>query len=140
MTLALIVAGETPNLAWLEGEWCTEPVDGRQTCELWGPARGGTMLGTSQTVRDGKTRAYEYMRIELEDEIAIFHGSPQGAPRFRFARADARRAGLPSPIPVTIIRSAFDTGGAAKSWSPKSRWPTGRSRCAGCSNACVDRS
>ena len=43
MMVLLAAAGAAPNLAWLEGEWCTKPANGRQTCELWGPARGGTM-------------------------------------------------------------------------------------------------
>jgi hypothetical protein len=61
--LMLAAAAEVPNLAWLEGDWCTQRANGRQTCEHWGPARGGTMLGTSQTVRDGRTREFEFMRI-----------------------------------------------------------------------------
>lgn len=94
MMLLLAAAGEAPNLAWLEGEWCTQPTSGRQTCELWGPARGGTMLGTSQTVREGKTRDFEYMRIELGDGVAIFHGSPRGAPAVPFRESGREAAGI----------------------------------------------
>jgi hypothetical protein len=90
---------QSPDLAWLEGEWCTRPAQGRQTCEHWGPMRGGTMLGTSQTVRDGKTRDYEFMRIELVDGVAVFHGSPRGAPAvpFREAARSARNIVFANP-------------------------------------------
>lgn len=84
-------ASQAPDLAWLEGEWCTEPANGGQTCELWGRARGGVMLGTSQTVRQGKTSDFEFMRIELADGGAIFHGAPRGAPAVAF-RESGREA------------------------------------------------
>jgi hypothetical protein len=87
-------AGDLPNLAWLEGEWCTDPANGRQTCEIWGPARGGTMLGFSQTVRDGRTRDYEFMRIELTDGAAVFHASPRGAAPSAFSQSTREATGI----------------------------------------------
>lgn len=99
--LAAAAAAPT-DFAWLEGEWCTLPANGRQTCELWGPARGGTMLGTSQTVRDGKMRDFEFMRIELGEAGAVFHGSPRGAPAVPF-RESAREANG-----ITFINAAHD--------------------------------
>lgn len=94
--LAILAGSAAPPaaLAWLEGEWCTVPADGRQTCEHWGPARGGTMLGTSQTVRDGKTRDFEFMRIELTADGAVFHGAPRGAPAVAFREIAREKAGI----------------------------------------------
>jgi hypothetical protein len=65
LALAVLAAGsvQTPDLTWLQGQWCTRVEQGRQTCEQWAPMRGGMMLGTSQTVRDGETREFEFMRI-----------------------------------------------------------------------------
>jgi hypothetical protein len=90
--IALAVgAADLPNLAWMEGQWCTPLVNARQTCENWGPARGGTMLGTSQTLRDGKTGDFEFMRIELADGAAVLYAAPRGAPAVPF-RETAREA------------------------------------------------
>lgn len=94
VTILGMLAGsvaQAADLSWLEGEWCSEPVNGRQTCELWGPPRGGVMLGTSQTVQQGRTRDFEFMRIESTEGRAVFHGSPRGAPAVPF-REDAREA------------------------------------------------
>ncbi len=92
LLLALLLGlAETPNLAWLEGDWCTEAAQGRQTCEHWGPTRGGTMLGTSQTLRDGQSRDFEFMRIEFSVGVALFHASPRGGPAVLF-RETAREA------------------------------------------------
>ncbi|MCR5869745.1 MULTISPECIES: DUF6265 family protein [unclassified Sphingomonas] len=94
LMLVTPVADSPPDLAWLEGEWCTVAVNGRQTCELWGPARGGMMLGTSQTVRDGKTRDFEYMRIELSAEAVVFYGSPRGSPAVAFRESKREAQGI----------------------------------------------
>lgn len=50
------------------------------------PPAGGTMLGMSRSVRDGKTVAFEYMRIiEQEDGRLEFTASPSGQNTARFA-------------------------------------------------------
>lgn len=89
----MLMAAETPNLTWLEGEWCTHIEQGQQTCEIWGPARGDTMLGASQTVRDGKTRDFEFMRIELAEGGAVFHASPRGAAAVPFQQSSREATG-----------------------------------------------
>lgn len=107
---------EPPDLAWLEGEWCTVASAGRQTCELWGRERGGTRLGTSQTVRDGETRDFEFMRIvrSLPGEHAIirlaFVGAPGGKDPVVFAWS-------PSPAPgVTFFNVAHDYPQRIRYW------------------------
>jgi hypothetical protein len=78
------LAGAEAQIAFLVGDWCTEGVD-RQTCEHWEPMRGGMMLGTSQTIRGGKTVAFEFMRIVREPGGWAFYGAPGGKPAVRFA-------------------------------------------------------
>lgn len=105
IAIALLVSASAPgvaDLSWLEGEWCTVAQGGGQTCEFWGPARGGMMLGTSQTVREGKTRDFEFMRIEFEEAGAVFRGSPRGAPAVPF-RESAREANG-----ITFVNAAHD--------------------------------
>ena len=90
--LALSAAAAGP-LDWMAGTWCTEGTAASRTCEHWEPMAGETMLGTNHTVRDGRTRGFEFMRIALDGEKAVFNASPGGAPPSPFpeaARADRR--------------------------------------------------
>ena len=52
------------KLAWLAGCW---NVDGAEpgSGEHWSTAAGGTLLGTSRTVKGGKTTAFEFVQIRL---------------------------------------------------------------------------
>ena len=54
------------KLAWLAGCW---NVDGAEpgSGEQWSTAAGGTLLGTSRTVKGGKTTAFEFVQIRLTD-------------------------------------------------------------------------
>ncbi|MDF7777561.1 DUF6265 family protein [Sphingomonas sp. AOB5] len=63
---------------WLAGSWCT--ADGAQgrTCERWGPAAGGMMIGTSQTVKNGRTVSFEFLRIALDGETPVYIAQPGG--------------------------------------------------------------
>jgi len=51
------------QLAWLDGCWSSS-VNKRETREHWLPFRGNLMLGMSQTVVEGRTQDYEYLRME----------------------------------------------------------------------------
>jgi len=66
------------DLAWLSGCWAAadqEPGSGEQ----WMPPAGGTMLGVSRSVHDGKTVAFEFTRIaEQDDGKLVFVASPSG--------------------------------------------------------------
>ena len=84
--LLIAQAASAGPLGWLEGARCTDEAE-EVTCERWGPLAGGTMHGTGQTVRDGQTVGFEFMRIVLEDGTAVFHGSPDGAPAVPFQEA-----------------------------------------------------
>lgn len=116
LMLSAAQAEEVPDLTWLEGEWCTALTNGRQTCEIWGPARGGMMLGTSQTVRDGKTRSFEFMRIvwnQPSDHAVIrlaFVGAPQGKDPITFGWSPSKDAG------VTFFNTAHDYPQRIRYW------------------------
>lgn len=86
---------------WLAGRWCGVDGPRGQTCETWQPAAGGTMLGTSQTVRAGKTVAFEFLRITLEGDTAVYLPQPGGKPAVPF-RAVAGGEG------VTFVNAAHD--------------------------------
>ncbi len=66
------------RLAWLSGCWTSDGAE-EGSGEQWSKPGGGTMLGTSRFVRNGKTVAYEFTRIsETEDGSLIFVAAPSG--------------------------------------------------------------
>ncbi len=83
----LIVAATLPaaalpatidDLGWLSGCWTAAGQDAGSG-EQWMPPAGGTMIGMSRSVRDGKTVAFEFIRIvEQKDGGLEFIASPSG--------------------------------------------------------------
>lgn len=73
-----ITAGSVTDLAWLAGCWASdnaEPGSGEQ----WMAPAGGTMFGTSRTIRGGKTVTHEFMQIrETAPGPLAFIASPAG--------------------------------------------------------------
>lgn len=66
------------DLAWLSGCWAAADQEAGSG-EQWMPPAGGTMFGVSRSVRDGKTVAFEFIRIvEQEDGGLEFIASPSG--------------------------------------------------------------
>jgi len=66
------------DIAWLSGCWVSENQEAGSG-ENWMLPAGGTMLGTNRSVRDGKTVAFEFMRIvEQEDGGLELIASPSG--------------------------------------------------------------
>ena len=66
------------DLAWLSGCWAAANQEAGSE-EQWMPPAGGTMFGVSRSVRDGKTVAFEFMRIvEQEDGGLELIASPSG--------------------------------------------------------------
>jgi hypothetical protein len=78
------------DLAWLSGCWAAanqEPGSGEQ----WMPPAGGTMLGMSRNVRDGRTVAFEFIRIiEQDDGELAFIASPSGQRTASFSMTDIK--------------------------------------------------
>jgi hypothetical protein len=66
------------DLAWLKGCWSLNR-NGRETTEHWLKPAGGTMLGISRTVADGRTIEFEFMQIRQEANSEIlFIAKPSG--------------------------------------------------------------
>ena len=72
-------------LSWLQGCWASD-VNKRETREHWLPLRGNLMLGMSQTVIQGKTQDYEYLRMESRPDGVYYVVLPSGqnATSFKF--------------------------------------------------------
>lgn len=72
------------DLAWLSGCWA--PLDGEPgSGEQWTTPAGGTLLGMSRTIRDGKTVAYEFLQIrETEPGKLAYLAKPSGQPGAAF--------------------------------------------------------
>lgn len=71
-------AADISRLAWLGGCWkgeAAEPGSG----EHWLPLAGGTLLGVSRTVKQGKTVEFEFMQIRtLAEGQLAFIAMPSG--------------------------------------------------------------
>ena len=63
--------------AWLQGCW--ELVSPTRTVEeFWMTAKGGSMIGISRTIRDGKTTEYEMVVLREERERLAYEAHPSG--------------------------------------------------------------
>lgn len=82
LALALLPAtGQAQDAAplapasWLSGCW--ELRSGpRVTLEMWMPAAGDMMLGSSRTQVEGVTREYEHLRLSVVDGALVYTASP----------------------------------------------------------------
>src|SRR5690349_7627620 len=71
-------------LAWLEGCW-RGTVNRREFREEWLPLRGGMLVGVTQTVMQGKTQDYAYLRIEPAADGSVQYVTlTPGQPELRF--------------------------------------------------------
>ena len=79
MALSLLTAPKTSveELAWLAGSWEANQ-GGASIEEQWTEPRGGTMFGISRTVVNGKTVAFEFLRIETRGEALVYVAQPNG--------------------------------------------------------------
>jgi hypothetical protein len=69
---------EIQRVAWLAGCWSSENAE-PGSGEHWMPAAGGTMLGMSRTVKQGKTLEFEFMELRyLPDGKFAFIAHPSG--------------------------------------------------------------
>lgn len=103
------------DLAWIAGCW-----DGKGTLsqyqEQWMEPSGLTMLGMSRTVADGKTVAYEFLRIHQETDGIYYTSIPSGQTQasFKLVKFDAQSVVFENPdhdFPQRIIYR-LDTDGA----------------------------
>jgi hypothetical protein len=70
-------AGPLAPLAWLEGCW-RGTAGPREFREQWMPLSGAMMIGVSQTVEDGVTKGFEYLRLEPRAEGVFYVVVPSG--------------------------------------------------------------
>lgn len=79
LLLAPTVGSDVEELAWMSGCW---KMDGENSdsfiLESWGKPYG-MMVGTSQMVRSGKTRSFEFLRIEKRKEGIFYVAKPSSA-------------------------------------------------------------
>lgn len=66
------------TLNWMTGCWEMNN-KGRITTERWSKATSNLILGTSQTVKDGKSVAFEYLRIMDNGQGMVYVAKPSSA-------------------------------------------------------------
>jgi hypothetical protein len=81
--LACTGAGAAPDpvarLAWLQGCWVASTGAEAGSGEQWMAAAGGTILGTSRTIRKGVTKEWEFLQIrEVEGGKLAYIAMPSG--------------------------------------------------------------
>jgi len=76
---------DVANLAWLSGCWEGNYANGRTVSEQWMKPLGNVMMGMSRTVKDGKTIAFENVRLEQADDGSInYIANPSGQQEAQF--------------------------------------------------------
>jgi hypothetical protein len=65
------------EVAWLSGCWHGSS-PGREYREQWSKPAGGMMMGTSQTVRAGRTVQYEFLQIRASEDGVYYVAKPSG--------------------------------------------------------------
>lgn len=71
------------DFVWLAGCWENDRA-GRMSEERWTRPKAGMMLGTGQTLKDGKTVEFEFMRIHEEKGEIFYTAKPSGQPEASF--------------------------------------------------------
>lgn len=100
------------DLAWMAGHWEIEGA-GKHVEEVWLAPEGGTMLGMSRTVHDGKTVAFEFLRLQERGDAVFYVASPNGATPtdFRLVESDGTRAVFENPAHDFPQRIAYRRDG-----------------------------
>lgn len=81
--------GDIDKLAFISGCWTLVRPNGTKIEEQWLAPAGGAMIGMSRSVRDGKLRQFEFMRIVPgEDETLRYVVIPSGQAETAFALKD----------------------------------------------------
>ncbi|MGK2857979.1 MAG: DUF6265 family protein [Thermoanaerobaculia bacterium] len=70
-------------LAWMAGAWKLES-GSRVVEEIWMAPSGGTMIGAGRTVGGGKTKFFEFLRIEQRDHELVYVAMPRGGKPVEF--------------------------------------------------------
>lgn len=78
MLLAGLGLSQEPELGWLVGKWCTEPKNGRTTCETWEPKGADKVMHGVTVTTSLKGERREPMRISGDGAALVFHAEPVG--------------------------------------------------------------
>lgn len=81
------------RVAWLQGCWILT-AGGRTVEEQWTSPRGGVMLGTGRTVRDGALLDYEFVVIRERGAALVYEAHPSGQPPAEFVSQHIEAAGV----------------------------------------------
>ena len=87
-------AASINDVAWVGGTWLSEPATagGSITEERWTPPSGGSMIGTSRTMRGTEMSAYEFLCIVQRDGSLVYSAMPNGrAPATEFVLTNVTR-------------------------------------------------
>jgi hypothetical protein len=75
--------GGIERAAWLQGCWeMTTPT--LTVEEMWTTPKGGSMIGVSRTIRDGKLREYELIMLREQGDRLAYQAHPSGQPGATF--------------------------------------------------------
>lgn len=88
------------SLAWMAGCWEGSYPNGRLVSEQWMKPSGSVMLGMSRTVRNGRTVAHEFIRLEQSgDGVIRYIARPSNQPEavFTLTFLDGRKAVFENP-------------------------------------------
>jgi hypothetical protein len=129
------------DLAWMTGCWSLNR-NGRETTEHWLNPSGGTMLGISRTVADGKTVQFEFTQIRQDPSGDIFFiAKPSGQPEaiFKLIKGSANEVIFENPqhdFPQRVIYRLQGDGsllgrieGVSKGKERSVDFPMTRARC-----------
>ena len=129
------------DLEWLKGCWSLNR-NGRETTEHWLKPAGGTMLGISRTIADGKTVEFEFTQIRQEASGEIFFiAKPSGQPEasFKMIKGGANEVVFENPqhdFPQRVIYRRQSDGsllgrieGVSKGKEKSVDFPMTRARC-----------
>ena len=70
-------ASRLDQLGWLTGAWAWDSA-GARVEEHWMAPNGGLMVGMNRTVRDGRARAFEFLRIRERADTVAYLSMPGG--------------------------------------------------------------
>ena len=112
---AMAAGGDEPtpttidDFAWVAGHWRT--AEGATLVEeAWLYPAGGTMLGVNRTIAGEKTVAFEYLRLEADDQGVRLLASPGGrspATAFTLIEFEHQRAVFENPDHVFPQRVVY---------------------------------
>src|SRR4051812_32849771 len=71
-------AGKISDLAWMSGDWQTDPAASAVSEEHWTRPAGGSMLGMSRAIVGARTATFEFLRIEERPEGIFYVANPKG--------------------------------------------------------------